>query len=118
MKEIKKRNKKGVQLMPETYAAIILAILVSVILIAFYDLQTGKFSSLIKNFVGNNNVDEVVTACNSLVSRDAKYEYCCVDKEEKYEDDGKIKTEQMTCHELSTRSFGSRVEGINCRKVC
>jgi hypothetical protein len=107
-------NKKGVQLMKETYLAVILAILVSVILIAFYDLETGKFSAFLKDVTGNSNVDELVALCNNLVSRDARYEYCCAEREVRYEDN-EIKTEQMTCHELSTKSFGSEIEKMECR---
>jgi len=111
-------NKKGFQLMPETYAAIALAILISVVLIAFYDLRTGKFSAFVKELTGNSNVDSTIIACNSLVSREARYEYCCAEKEVRYENEGEIEEEQMTCHELSTKSLGSRIEKMNCRKVC
>lgn len=111
-------NKKGFHLMPETYAAVALAILISVVLISFYDLRTGRFSAFFRELIGDSNVDSAVALCNNLVSRQAIYEYCCAKKEVRYEEEGEIKEEQMTCQELSEMSFGSRIEKISCRKVC
>jgi len=115
---MKRADKRGMELMVNTSVMIIMAILVAVILLVFWDIETGKFSSYIKELVGNSNVDSVITACNSFVSRDAAYEYCCSKKTVKYEVEDEIKEEQLTCAQLSSMKIGSKVEKMGCQDVC
>jgi hypothetical protein len=113
----KMKNKKGMELMVETYVVIILALLVAVVLIIIWDIQTGKFTSYIKEIMGKSNVDSSVAACNSLVARQATYEYCCSAREVRYEVNGSVEKEEMTCSELSAKEFGANVEKMNCKEA-
>lgn len=115
---MKKRDKRGVELMVNTYVIIVLAILTVVILIVFWDIETGKFSSYINNVMGKSNVDSLTVACNSFVSRNAVYEYCCANKTVKYELEDKIKEEHLTCSQFSSMKIGARVEKMECQDVC
>ena len=115
---MKRADKKGMELMVNTSVVIMLAILTVVILIVFYDIQTGKFSNYINGIMGKSNVDSVITACDSFVSRDAAYEYCCAKKTVKYEVDDEVKEEEMTCYQLSNTKIGERMERMECENVC
>ena len=115
---MKKRDKRGMELMVNTSVMIIMAILVAVILLIFWDMETGRFSSYINGLMGKSNVDSLTTACNSFVARDAAYEYCCAKKTVKYESEDGIKEELLTCFQLSSMKFGSRVEKMECNNVC
>jgi len=113
-----KMNKKAAEVLFWSLGASVLMVVAIIIVVAFYDMQTGKFSAFIKDVVEKNSADTAVALCNNLVSRQASYEYCCARKEVRYEDNGKTKIEQMTCGELSTRSFGSEIEKMDCNGIC
>ncbi|OGJ20397.1 hypothetical protein A3K73_00085 [Candidatus Pacearchaeota archaeon RBG_13_36_9] len=115
---MKKRDKRGMELMINTSVVIVLAILTAVVLLVFWDIQTGRFSGYIKELMGKSNVDSVIAACNSFVSRNAAYEYCCAEKTVKYELEDGVKEEQLTCFQLSSMEFGSRMEKMECENVC
>jgi hypothetical protein len=108
------KGNKGLALMIETYVVIILAILVVAVLIIMWDIQTGKFSSYIREVIGRSNVDSVAAACNTFVARQAPYEYCCSEKDVRYEVGKEVKKESMTCSELAAKEFGSKVEKMDC----
>jgi hypothetical protein len=107
-------KKKAIQLMIETYVMIALALLVAVVLIVMWDVQTGKFSGYVKELIGRSNIDSTVAACNTFVVRQATYEYCCSKKEVKYEAGDGLKKEEMTCSELAEREFGIKVDKMDC----
>ncbi len=119
LQQIKPRGmkKKGMQLMVETYVIIILALLIAVVLIVIWDVQTGKFSSYIKEVMGKSNVDGIVASCNSFVARGAVYEYCCSLKEVKYQAGKETVSKFMTCKDLSNRDFGSEVRKMDCKEA-
>lgn len=113
-------NKRATELMITTVVVIVLAILVAVVLIVFWDMETGIFSNFINNLVGETNVDSIVIVCNSLAERSSIYDFCCSKKEVKYEIDNEIKKETFTCKELAEKQFvGGRINKINCEEtVC
>ncbi len=115
---MKKMDKRGMELMINTSVVIIMAVLVAVILIVFWDIETGRFSSYIQGLMGESNVDSVITACNSFVSRNAVYEYCCAKKTVKYELRDEVTEEQLTCSQLSSMKIGERAEKMECQNVC
>lgn len=111
-------NKKAAEILFWTLGVAVILVVAIVILVVFYDMETGNFSAFIREIRGAENVEDVAVLCNSLVSRKAPYEYCCAEKELRYETENGLKTEQITCQELSSRSIGSKIEKINCKGVC
>lgn len=110
------RNKKGFELAIRTIVIIVLAILVLIAVLVIFNQQTGIFSDFLLNLMGKTNVDAIVTSCNSLVTRKAVYDYCCIEREVKYRDkaNGKIKEEKLTCEKLAEKPFGGRIDELNC----
>jgi len=108
-------GKKGMELMISTAVIIVLAILVAVVLIIFWDMETGIFSNFINNILGTTNVDSIVIVCNSLAERSSVYDFCCSKKEVKYQEGSQIKKETFTCKELIDKQFtGGRITKLNC----
>lgn len=108
-------NKRGLELAIGTLVVIILAIVVLIFLLIFWNSQTGIFSDFFSSFVGKSNVDALVTSCNSLVTQQAVYEYCCIKKDVRYEQNGEIKKEKLTCGELAGKEFtGNRINELSC----
>jgi hypothetical protein len=115
------KDKKGAELMIGTFVVIVLAVMVLIVLIIFWELQTGKFSDFLGNFFGESNVDNLVASCNSFVIRKAVYDYCCVKRKTRHEVEGKMVEEEFTCKELVGKDFvGRRINNrLNCRDtVC
>jgi len=108
------KDRRGMELAIGTLVIIILSIFVLIALLFIWNQQTGIFSDFLKNIAGESNVDAVVVACNSLVTRNSVYEYCCTKREVKLEDESL----ELTCQELSEKEFGSRVNKLNCESVC
>ena len=112
---MKRGNKKGFELAINTIVMIVLAVLVLIGVLLIWNQQTGIFSDFLKNLAGKTNVDSLVASCNSLVTQEAVYNYCCVERDVKYEADGGLKEEKMTCEELSGRTFTSnRINKLEC----
>jgi|SRR3989344_4149713 len=108
-------NKRGLELAIGTLVVIILGVLVLIAILIIWNYQTGIFSDFLRNISGKTNVDSLVTGCNSLVTQQAVYEYCCIKKDVKYEQNGEIKKEKLTCSELREKEFaGDRVNELNC----
>lgn len=111
--------RKGMEMAISTLVVIVLAVLVLIGLLVIWNQQTGIFSDFLSDIAGKTNVDNLVIACNSLVTQQAIYDYCCVEKEVKYKAEGKIKEEKMTCKELAEKSFtGERINKLNCGGAC
>ncbi len=116
---MKRGNKKGFELAINTLVIIVLAVLVLIAVLLIWNQQTRIFSDFLKNLAGKTNVDSLVASCNSLVTQEAVYEYCCTEREVKYEEAGKMKEEGMTCDDLSGRTFTSnRINKLGCEDVC
>ena len=115
---MKKRGKKGFQMVMSTLVIIIL----SIMLLLFFSLvftETGKkFLDSIRGYGFESNVDIVVESCNLLVDTDKEYAYCCGEKNVVYFDDGK-KEEKFTCNSLSGESFvNNRINKLDCNVEC
>ena len=109
-------NKRGLEMAVGTIIIIVLAVLVLIVLLVIWNQQTGIFSEFLSSISGKTNVDTLVTGCNSLVTQQAVYEYCCIKKDVKYELDGEIKKEKLTCSEIAKKEFTSnRVQELNCQ---
>ena len=111
------KNKKGLQLAVSTIIIIILGILVLVGLLFLWNQQTGVFSDFLGNIVGKTNVDAVVVSCNALYNQQSFYDFCCVKREVRYELNGKIEKEKISCLEFSEKDIGARVEKLNCENA-
>ena len=108
-------NKRGLEMAVGTIIIIVLAIFVLIAVLVIWNQQTGIFSDFLRSVSGKTNIDTLITGCNSLVTQQAVYEYCCIKKEAKYEQDGEIKKEKLTCDELREKEFtGNRVNELNC----
>jgi len=113
------KDKKGLELSINVIVILVLAILLLVALIVILNRQTGFFSDFLNNLFGKTNVDNLVTSCNSFVASSSVYEFCCVERDVKYKQAGKIAEEKLTCQELADKSFTSgRINKINCEGVC
>jgi len=66
------RNKKGQGLSVNAIILIILGIIVLVILILGFTIGWNKFLP----FIGGNNVQNIVTACETACTTGAKYDFC------------------------------------------
>jgi len=111
------KDKKAMELAIRTIVIIVLAILVLVAVLFIWNQQTRIFSDFLKNLAGKTNVDSLVTSCNSLVGRGSVYEYCCVKREVRYEEAGQLREETLTCYQLSEKSFGERINKLNCQEA-
>ena len=112
------KNKRGMELAVNTLVIIILGILVLIAILIFWNYQTGIFSDFLKNFGGKSNVDVLVTSCNTIVSQQAVYEFCCVKRETRYEQDNEFVKEQLTCKELRDKNFsGGRIQEFGCENA-
>jgi len=109
---MKRGDKKAMQLAISTIVIIVISVLVLIALLLIWNQQTGVFSDFLENLMGRSNVDAVIAGCNTLVSQDASYEYCCVDKNVKYGD----REEDMTCFELA-KQF-DKINNIDCGGIC
>ncbi len=108
------KDKKDTELMIGTFVVIVLAILVLITLLVFWELQTGKFSEFINSLFVETNVDAVVASCNTLATQNAVYDYCCSEKKVRYKEDGKMMEQKLTCNELSEKPFGNRIDKLDC----
>ncbi len=110
-------RKKAMQIAVSTLVIIILSVLVLVGLLVFWNYQTGMFSDFLQNIQGETNIDSIVTACNTYVTQNSFHEYCCVEKNIKYEKDGEIIEQEMTCSELGDMNIGKRIQDLNCENA-
>jgi len=107
-------NKKGLTVAIETVLMIVLSISVMTILIIFLATQTNFFKRFINSQEDENNIDLIVSKCNSLVDMDSKYSYCC----EKRAIDFGNKTENWNCSYFSkNESSSGRVRLLDCTSV-
>jgi uncharacterized protein YxeA len=117
-KVLSKKDKKAMELAIGTVVIIVLAILILISLLVFWNSQTGIFSDFLENLAGKTNVDAIVTSCNSFVTRSAVYDYCCVEREVKYEVDGSLIEEKITCKALADKPIGERINKLDCEAAC
>ncbi len=107
------------ELAVSTIVIIVISILVLVAILIIWNNQTGIFSDFLRNLAGKTNVDAVVTGCNTLASQNSVYEFCCVGRMVKHEEEEKIIEEELTCLELVDKEFTSgRINKLNCENVC
>jgi hypothetical protein len=108
-------NKRGMELALNTIILIVLGIAVLVALLFLFVIQTGIFTDFLKNSQ-QSNVDVIVNACNSLVTSQQTYSYCCDKKEVILDDKNKI---EATCFELKDKDFISdRINSLDCPETC
>lgn len=109
-------RKKGVVLSIETVLLMILSIAVLTILIIFLNARTGFFTDFIDSFRSKTNVDDIVTSCNLLATRESLFTYCCEDKVVEF---GKGKQDvRASCSELVDEDFISgRIDELDCGEI-
>jgi len=93
---------------------IILSITVLTLLLIFLNSQTGYFlSKWFKTQTTKSNVDAVVSVCDSLVTTQAVYAYCCETKDVVFGDGDQI--QRLTCSEIAEQDWsGGRVREMDC----
>lgn len=117
MQDIFVGDKRAGPLMTSTFALIVFAILAVVILIVFWDLESGSFSRAFSDFVEGENVEGLIDECNNFADKSAFYNYCCVQREVKHKEGSEKIIEKMTCRKLEKKSFVSgRIDKLNCDK--
>lgn len=112
------KNKRGLELVWNSFVVMILAIVVLLVLIGFFMMSSSNFMEKIKGYFSYSNVDEVVSGCNSFSQTNALYSFCCEKKEVKYYLDGEKKSGEFSCYELSLESFSdNRIINVGCAEV-
>lgn len=108
------RGKKAFEMAISTIVIIVLSIVLLVALLFVLNNQTGIFSRFIGGFQ-TSNVDNVISACNSLVLSQGSFSYCCDKREISFSDGKKL---SLTCNEVKDREFSSgRVQNLDCSDV-
>lgn len=107
-------NKKGLELAVGTIILIALGVIILIFLILMLTGQTSFFEGILDSFRGSTNVDAVIAGCNSLVTNEQSFSYCCEKKI--------IKTEknslELTCDEFRQNSLSSeRILKLDCENV-
>ncbi|MBS3086721.1 hypothetical protein J4422_03400 [Candidatus Pacearchaeota archaeon] len=97
---------KGQGLSVNAIILIILGLVVLVILILGFTVGWNK----IFPFVKSNNVQNIVTACETACTTGAKYDYCTVQREVNDGTNPKIKDADTTCEKLAS---GGKYTGRN-----
>ena len=104
-------DKRGFELAINTIILIALGVLALIVIIIVWASQSGYFADFLENIRGKTNVDSLVTSCNSLVSQNSVYEYCCVKTDVRLEN----QELELSCQELNTKDFtGNRIKELNC----
>ena len=108
-------DKRGLEMAITTVILIVLSIAVLTVLIVFFNSQTGFLSKWFRTNTGKSNVDAVVSSCNSLVSSESYYSYCCEEKEIIFDEENK---EIMTCLEARDSNYiGDRIGELSCVSI-
>ncbi len=108
------KNKKAIELAINTFVIIVISLSVLILVLFWFNYQTGFFTKFLQNFRGKSNVDEIVDVCNTLYSSNRVYSYCCDLKkvnagEEEFE---------LTCDDLREKEFTSaRISKLACEEV-
>ncbi len=105
-------NKRAQGLSTNAIVLIILAVIVLVVLIIGFTMGWGQISSIFKS----NNVQTIVTACDTSCSTGSTYEFCNSARELKDDEGNKIKT---TCNVFSNVPEYVDTYGIQkCSTLC
>lgn len=113
MRKLGRLNKKG-DLAISTIILLVLGLMVMIGAIYLLATQKGFFKDTVGSFSDENNVDDVVLSCNSLVGNEQVYTYCC---EEKKVNMGSEKIEK-TCSDLVDEGFvGGRIGELDCSAI-
>jgi uncharacterized protein YxeA len=113
------KNKKALENSIWLVGMAVILVVITVIVTIFYDIETGNFSAFIRKITKSENTKDITTQCNSLVERNAQYEYCCAKKQIIYKQEDETKREELTCSQLSTKPIGTNIQKINCNKdIC
>jgi len=108
------KNKSGLELAVGTIVLIALGVIILIFLILMLTGQTSFFEGILNSFRGSTNVDAVIAGCNSLVSNEQFYSYCC---EKKIIKTGKNSLE-LTCDEFRQNPLSSgRINELSCAAV-
>jgi len=92
---------------------IVLSIAVLTILMIFLNSQTGFLSRWLGSQTTKSNVDAVISGCDSLVTTQSIYAYCCEKKDVIFgEGKGNVK---LTCKDISQEDWSNgRVREMDC----
>jgi len=97
------KNKKGAEMTIGTLVIIVLAVLVLALLAFGFGTGWGNLWDKIKAYTaGGVNVDSVKQACLVACTTQRTYEYCCVQRDVRFET-GKP-AERMTCNDTRLRT--------------
>ena len=109
------KNKNAFEMAIGTIVVMVLAIALLVALFFLLKTQFGFFNDNLNVVQEKSNVDAVINSCNSLVTGEQVYSYCC---EKKNIQTGNEEFE-LSCNELKDKDFVSgRIQGLECAFNC
>jgi len=97
------QNKRGQEMSTSTIILLILGIVILVVLIFGFTKGWDKLAP----WISSNNVDTIVTACETSCATSSLYDFCMVGRSLKAED---VKLKEVTCNYLAT---AQPVYGVN-----
>ncbi len=105
-------NKRGQELSTGTIILLIIGVIILVLLALGFTSGWGDLGS----FLGQNNVDAIVSKCNSACTENAIYDYCIVPRDLKSETE---KINDATCYYLALNRAEYNIEncGISCSSL-
>ena len=111
-------KKKGLEMAITTVIMIILSIAVLTVLVVFFNSQTGFLSRWFGTQTSESNVDAVVSGCESLVTSESLYSYCCEKKEVIFGNKDNRGNVRVTCNVASGEDWSSgRIGKLDCSAV-
>ena len=107
------RDKRGLEIAINTLILMILGIVVLIAIVLFFVMGAEDFGGHLDD--NSVNVDEVIVNCNSYVTRDAKYMYCCEEKTVRFSKESSVK---VTCDFARDAEWASgRINELDCSAV-
>ena len=103
-------NKRGQGLSTNAIILIILGVIILVILALGFMMGWDKFAP----WISSNNVDTIVTACETACTTSSDYGFCLIGRDLKA---GDVKLKEVTCYYLSEKKpeYGiEKCDGISC----
>jgi len=85
---MRRLNRKGAEMTIGTLVIIVLAIIVLVVIALGFGMGWSSLWGKIKGYFSPVNVDSVKQACQYAVTTDSRFDYCCVIRDVKFEEEG------------------------------
>ena|SRR3989344_2394939 len=109
--ESKKQNKKGFELTISTLVVIVLGVVLLIALVLGFTLGWQNFWLTIKGYF-SSDVSKTIQACQTVCQMQNAYDFCCLQRELKFNNTAKIEKINCTDERLKVEC------DINCKDVC